>query len=78
MKANFNELKSEIMSYGVHSRVSNSGDTFRLHAVTFVKITIAGNSIFYSSESEIEPSELDLDVACNSEPSIPSDKEIEI
>ena len=45
MKANFNELKSEIMSYGVHSRVSNSGDTFRLHAVTFVKITIAGKSL---------------------------------
>lgn len=46
--------------------------------MTKCKITIAGKSIFYSSESEIEPSELDLDVACNSEPSIPSDKEIEI
>ena len=45
MKNNFNELKSEIMSYGVKSRVSNSGDTFRLHTKTFVKITIAGKSL---------------------------------
>ncbi len=45
MKANYNELKSEILSYGVKSRVSNSGDTFRLHKVTFVKITIAGKSL---------------------------------
>ena len=45
MKTNFNELKSEIMSYGVKSRVSNSGDTFRLHTKTFVKITIAGKSL---------------------------------
>jgi len=45
MKMNYNELKSEIMSYGVKSRVSNSGDTFRLHTKTFVKITIAGKSL---------------------------------
>ena len=45
MKDHFNELKSEILSYGVKSRVSNSGDTFRLHTVTFVKITIAGKSL---------------------------------
>ena len=45
MKSNYNELKSEILSYGVKSRVSNSGDTFRLHKVTFVKITIAGKSL---------------------------------
>ena len=42
---NYNEIKSEIMSYGVKSRVSNSGDTFRLHKVTFVKITIAGKGL---------------------------------
>ena len=45
MKMNFNELKSEIMSYGVKSRISNSGDTFRLHTKTYVKITIAGKSL---------------------------------
>ncbi len=45
MKSNYNELKSEILSYGAKSRVSNSGDTFRLHKVTFVKITIAGKSL---------------------------------
>ena len=45
MKDNYNELKNEIMSYGVNSRVSNSGDTFRLHRKTYVKITIAGKSL---------------------------------
>ena len=45
MKANYNELKSEVMSYGVKSRVSNSGDTFRLHTKTYLKITIAGKSL---------------------------------
>ena len=41
MQDNYNELKNEILSYGVNSRVSNSGDTFRLHRKTYVKITIA-------------------------------------
>ncbi len=45
LKDDYNELKSEILSYGVKSRVSNSGDTFRLHKVTFVKITIAGKGL---------------------------------
>ena len=45
MQDNYNELKNEIMSYGVNSRVSNSGDTFRLHRKTYVKITIAGLSL---------------------------------
>lgn len=45
MKDHFNDLKSEILSYGVKSRVSNSGDTFRLHTVTYVKVTIAGKSL---------------------------------
>ena len=45
MKDNFNELKSDIMAYGVKSRISNSGDTFRLHTKTYVKITIAGKSL---------------------------------
>ena len=45
MQDNYNELKNEILSYGVNSRVSNSGDTFRLHRRTYVKITIAGLSL---------------------------------
>ena len=45
MKANYNELKSEIMSYGVKCRTSNAGDTFRLHKVTYIRITIAGKSL---------------------------------
>lgn len=45
MKAHFNELKSDILAYGVKSRLSNSGDTFRLHTKTYVKITIAGKSL---------------------------------
>ena len=45
LKDNYNELKAEILSYGAKSRVSNSGDTFRLHKVTFVKITIAGKGL---------------------------------
>ena len=45
MKDNYNEIKNEILSYGVKSRVSNSGDTFRLHRKTYVKLTIAGKSL---------------------------------
>ena len=54
MKSNYNELKNEILSYGVNSRVSNSGDTFRLHRKTYVKITIAGLSLklYFALEPE--------------------------
>ena len=45
MKDNYNEIKNEILSYGVKSRVSNSGDTFRLHRKTYIKLTIAGKSL---------------------------------
>ncbi len=45
MKENYNVLKNTILSYGVKSRVSNSGDTFRLHRKTYIKITIAGKSL---------------------------------
>lgn len=45
MQDNYNELKNEILSYGVNSRVSNSGDTFRLHRKTYIKLTIAGLSL---------------------------------
>ena len=45
MKKNYNTIKNEILAYGVHSRVSNSGDTFRLHRKTFIKLTVAGKSL---------------------------------
>ena len=45
LKQHFNELKSDILAYGVKSRLSNSGDTFRLHTKTYVKITIAGKAL---------------------------------
>ena len=41
----YNELKAECLSYGLKSRLSNSGDTFRLHTKTYVKITIAGKGL---------------------------------
>ena len=41
----YNEIKNEILSYGVKSRVSSTGDTFRLHRKTYVKITVAGKSL---------------------------------
>ena len=41
----YNEIKNEILSYGVKSRISTSGDTFRLHRKTYVKITVAGKSL---------------------------------
>jgi len=42
---NYNTLKNYILSYNVKSRISNSGDTFRIHRETFVKITIAGKGL---------------------------------
>ena len=45
LKEHYNELKSEILSYGIKSRVSNSGDTFRLHTKTYVKMVVAGKAL---------------------------------
>ena len=41
----YNELKNEILSYGVKSRISSVGDTFRLHKKMYVRITVAGKSL---------------------------------
>ncbi len=43
--AHYDELKNYILSYQVKSRISNTGDMFRLHKEEFVKITIAGKSL---------------------------------
>lgn len=43
--ANYNTIKNYLLSYGVKSRVSNTGDTFRLHLKTYIKITVAGKGL---------------------------------
>jgi predicted transport protein len=45
MLGHYDDLKNYILSYQVKSRISNTGDMFRLHKEEFVKITIAGKSL---------------------------------
>ncbi len=45
LKDAFNQLKSLLKAYGLNDRVSNGGDAFRLHRVTYCKITVAGKSL---------------------------------
>ena len=65
---NYNDLKAECLSYGLKSRLSNSGDTFRLHTKTYVKITIAGKGLklyFALDPKEYENSPIPLHDAGN-------------
>lgn len=41
----YNEIKSELLSYGFKSRISQKGDSFRLHRKLYVRITIAGKTL---------------------------------
>ncbi len=41
----YHEIRDEIMSYGIKSRVSSTGDTFRLHTVKYMKIVVAGKKL---------------------------------
>lgn len=41
----YNEIKAEALAYGLKSRISNSGDTFRLHTKTYLKLTVAGKGL---------------------------------
>ena len=41
----YNELKAEFISYGLKSRISVAGDTFRLHTITYAQIQISGKNI---------------------------------
>ena len=43
--ANYNDIKAEMESYGVKSRISVAGDTFRLHKVEYLKITLVGKTL---------------------------------
>ena len=45
IKANYNEIKNEILSYGVKSRLSKTGDVFRLHTKKYVKIFLVGKTL---------------------------------
>lgn len=68
LKAHYNELKSEVLSYGIKSRVSNSGDTFRLHTKTYVKMVVAGKALklyFALDPKEYKDSTLPIGDASN-------------
>lgn len=41
----YNELKNELMSYGLKSRLSSTGDTFRLRRVTYCKMIFSGKKV---------------------------------
>ena len=41
----YNELKAYIISYGLHSRLSISSDTFRKHTITHIKIQVSGKAL---------------------------------
>lgn len=44
-KERYNEIKSELMSYRAHSRISLGGDTFRVHNKRYAKITMSGKNL---------------------------------
>ena len=44
-KVNYNILKNEILSYGVKSRLSKTGDVFRLHGKKYAKIFLVGKTL---------------------------------
>gem|GEM_PF-2912297 len=41
----YNEIKAEFLSYGLNSRISLNGDSFRLHAKTYAVIQVVGKSL---------------------------------
>lgn len=45
IKANYNEIKNEVLSYGVKARLSRGGETFRLHEKKYVKIYLVGKTL---------------------------------
>ena len=45
LKDKYDELKAYLLSYGLKSRISIDGDTYRLHTVKYVHITIAGKKM---------------------------------
>ena len=45
LQSRYNAMKQEILSYGVKSRISATGDTFRLHKKAYCKIAISGKNL---------------------------------
>ena len=45
IKAAYQSLKSLLLSYGLNSRVSSTGDTFRLSKKTYCKVTCSGQAL---------------------------------
>ena len=41
----YDEIKSELLSYGFKSRISAKGDSFRLHRKLYARITVAGKTL---------------------------------
>ena len=41
----YNELKADFLSYGIKSRISKAGDTFRLHTKAYARIKVAGKGL---------------------------------
>ena len=50
LKDKYDDIKAYLLSYGLKSRISIDGDTYRLHTVKYVHITIAGKKmkIYYA------------------------------
>ena len=44
VKSDYNELKDYLLSYGLNTRVSNVGDSFRLGRTLYAKVTNSGNT----------------------------------
>lgn len=50
----YKEVKEYAESYGLHSRIANSGESFRLHTICYLKITVAGKKLklYYNLKPE--------------------------
>ena len=45
VKNMYNELKAEFLTFGIKSRISKGGDTFRLHTKAYARIKVAGKGL---------------------------------
>ena len=41
----YKDVKEYVETYGLHSRIANSGESFRLHTICYLKITVAGKKL---------------------------------
>lgn len=44
-KVNYNEIKNELLSYGIKARMSKTGEVFRLHTRKYAKIFLVGKTL---------------------------------